>query len=289
MYAGAGYTPQSPVYHQPPHPQQPASHQQQAAAAKAKADSAKLQSFLSECLAVGTLKGFKYFELYLRGREELVLRVYNDPDGSTALTRQPSTRELARSQSRNLLASRSHHRLLWQSTDALPPASPCDRELERNSNYTAFLVAGYAKYKSPFVWLRTNHAKFARWVDESATKEDVPVKLDTVNKWKNSDSIHVADILAELLNIAMSPPPLNPFAINHALFDELPLEESVVSTAAMLDFLQKVYLSDAPHAHHLLADIERLQQRLWTETAELSATVPTGAASPRRTSVANSK
>jgi hypothetical protein len=39
----------------------------------------KLQAFLSEMLKLGTVKGFKYFAMYMRGREEMVLSVLNHP------------------------------------------------------------------------------------------------------------------------------------------------------------------------------------------------------------------
>ena len=39
----------------------------------------KLQGFLSEMLKMGTVKGFKYFAMYMRGREEMVLSVLNQP------------------------------------------------------------------------------------------------------------------------------------------------------------------------------------------------------------------
>ena len=39
----------------------------------------KLQMFLSEMLKMGTVKGFKYFAMYMRGREEMVLSVVNQP------------------------------------------------------------------------------------------------------------------------------------------------------------------------------------------------------------------
>ena len=39
----------------------------------------KLQVFLTEMLKMGTVKGFKYFAMYMRGREEMVLSVVNQP------------------------------------------------------------------------------------------------------------------------------------------------------------------------------------------------------------------
>ncbi|KNE70092.1 hypothetical protein AMAG_15071 [Allomyces macrogynus ATCC 38327] len=250
-------------------------------AAKPKSEASKLNAFLAECLAVGCLKGFKYYELYLRGREELLLRVYNNPDDFKKVSKQPSSMNLARSQSRIMLSNKTQNRLMWQSTDALPPASPCDRELEKDPSKTAFLIAGYARYKCPFVWLRTNHSKFAKLTENS--KHDDPIKLESAAAWKTSDNVRVSDIIAEVIGIAVSPPPINPFAVNLGYYDDLPLEESVVCVGAMLDFLQKIYLSNSPYALAVFRDIEKLSTRLWQETAELSTMVATGAASPRRT------
>jgi hypothetical protein len=39
----------------------------------------KLKSFLSDVLRVGTVKGFRHFAMYLRGREELIISIVNEP------------------------------------------------------------------------------------------------------------------------------------------------------------------------------------------------------------------
>ena len=36
-------------------------------------------SFIQEMLKMGTVKGFKYFAMYMRGKEELVFTVQNEP------------------------------------------------------------------------------------------------------------------------------------------------------------------------------------------------------------------
>ena len=38
-----------------------------------------LKAFLTEMLKMGSVKGFKYFAMYMRGREELILSVVNEP------------------------------------------------------------------------------------------------------------------------------------------------------------------------------------------------------------------
>ncbi|KAL7753321.1 hypothetical protein RI367_001096 [Sorochytrium milnesiophthora] len=289
---------QSQTYQSPSQQRQPvgsppptsSSSSSQQSATKTKSETSKLNAFLSECLAVGCLKGFKYYELYLRGREELLLRVYNVAATKGSMSRQPSSMDLARSHSKGNLSLKSQKRfvtnaiatampqmtlvfppnirLLWSmSMEALPPASPCDRELEKDSSKTAFLIAGYARYKCPYVWLRTNHTRFKRF--QESAKVDDPLKLETVNSWKTSDDVKASDIIAELISITVQPPPKNPFAVDHTFYDTLPLEESLVCVSAMIDFLQKVYIRDTPYAEEVFADLQLLQSRHWDEFGEL--------------------
>ena len=56
------------------------------------------------------------------------------------------------------------------------------------------------------------------------------------------------NIMAEIITLSLSPPPTNPFEIDHSYYDTLPVEECAVSTGAMIDFLQKVYLKDVEYA-----------------------------------------
>lgn len=39
----------------------------------------KLQTFLQEMLELGSVKGFKYFATYIRGKEEIIISVTNSP------------------------------------------------------------------------------------------------------------------------------------------------------------------------------------------------------------------
>lgn len=51
-------------------------------------------------LTVGLTQGFYYFEVYLRGREELLLQVYNDikpPSNGAGHNTQPNSITLAKS------------------------------------------------------------------------------------------------------------------------------------------------------------------------------------------------
>lgn len=105
---------------------------------------------------------------------------------------------------------------------AIIPASPCDREIEKDQTKTAFLIAGYARYKRPYVWLRSNHQKIAKISPDLSTsvENDAPVKLASVDKWISSEDIKLWEILSEIillshgaLNIVTSNG--NPFTLEH--------------------------------------------------------------------------
>ena len=59
--------------------------------------------------------------------------------------------------------------------------------------------------------------------------------------------VMVWDILAELVKLCTYPPPLNPFAVDLSYFDNLPLHERALASAAMVNFLQKVMVSNTKH------------------------------------------
>ena len=59
--------------------------------------------------------------------------------------------------------------------------------------------------------------------------------------------VRLWDIIAEIITLTLSPSPVNPFRINLSYYETLPLEECVIATGAMLDFLQRVYMKDTPY------------------------------------------
>ena len=104
----------------------------------------KLQEFYKESLCIGALKGFHYFEIRIRGREELEMKVF--PYQNTK-----NTKPLLKLQSSSLI---------------IPPASPTPK---RKDSFPMFLIAGYQKYKAPFVWVLLIHideskSPFIRWI-----------------------------------------------------------------------------------------------------------------------------
>ncbi|KAF9583184.1 hypothetical protein BGW38_010070, partial [Lunasporangiospora selenospora] len=235
-------------------------------------ETARLSTFLSECLLVGTLKGFYYFEVYLRGREELLLQVYNDSKTSSSTnspassSTQPNSFSLAKARSSNILSTRTLRSLKQYSQSTQPPPqSPIDSDLEKDESRATFLIAGYPRYKCPYVWLRSNHKKLIQNSHEQKIDANDPLKLSTISSWRTND-VRLWDIIAEIITFSLSPSPVNPFRINHAYFAGLPLEECVVATGAMMGFLQKVYMKDTPYTD---ADIKQLQRLHFTLYDEL--------------------
>ncbi|CAJ0765906.1 23191_t:CDS:2, partial [Entrophospora sp. SA101] len=187
-----------------------------------KSESIRLSAFLLDCLAVGCLKGFKRFELYLRGREELLLRVYivhKSTNGSSIVDGNEKTSstiyESSRIKYNSLSLAKSHHDALFSPKTPdildliLSPSSPLDNDLSKDESNIVFLIAGYARYKYIKLW----------------------------------------DIIEEVITLSLNIAPENPFEINHSYYDTLPVEECAVSTGAMIDFLQKVYIKDTNYAN----------------------------------------
>jgi len=152
---------------------------------------------------------------------------------------------------------------MTNSPEATAPISPIDKELKRDEAKTAFLIAGYARYKCPYVWLRSHHSKLVQLPDTEAIDADIPLKLDTTAQWKAQD-IRLWDIIAEIISLTLVPPPTNPFEVDMYYFDTLPVEECVTSTGAVIDFLQRVWVhakETCAYADRVLEDVRQLQIR----------------------------
>ncbi|KAI9593332.1 hypothetical protein BDF19DRAFT_166668 [Syncephalis fuscata] len=200
----------------------------------------RLTEFLDDCLSFGCLKGFRHFELYLRGREELLVRIYHEVGSRSPL---PTSLSLARGQNRAYLTSRTQRTIASTPPDTpVPPLSPLDRDLAKDTARTVFLIAAYARYKCPYVWLRSNQDRLLETQDSDPTiSSDAPIRLDSVTNWRHRD-IQLVDIIAEITQQTLDPPPENPFAVDHSFFESQPLEESMLLTGAMVDFLQRLCL-----------------------------------------------
>ncbi|KAJ1984748.1 hypothetical protein H4R33_004271 [Dimargaris cristalligena] len=204
---------------------------------KADTEAARLSEFLQDLMVVGSLKGFKYLDISIRGREELLLRVRND-------YLNPPTAGQGEAPNSLMVLNSS-----MQSTSPVlqPPISLIDDDL---------------------VKLRSNHERLIRIKENQTIETENPLKLESTSCWKQFD-IRPWDIIVEVVCLTLRPQPENPFAIDHEYFDRLPLEEVVVRTGAMVRFLQRMsvrhyYFSDSQ-------DLEKLQLRHYESFCELMA------------------
>ncbi|XP_066266640.1 uncharacterized protein [Branchiostoma lanceolatum] len=223
-----------------------------AATEREKAEKKRLQAFLGEILRVGAIKGFQYFTLYLRGREELLCSIINElkPEAGVPLsthicTEKSSDLPLNKSEKQGsslMLSIGTQQRLsgLAHMNIGLPPASPSDKEITPvSSDQTLFLIAGYARYNCPYVWIRSHHHRLVNLTHASSADKDNPLKLNATNNW-GREEVHLWDILVELVHLCTVPAPRNPFAVDLVYFQQLPLADQVTSTGAMVWLLQQV-------------------------------------------------
>eukprot|EP00795_Rhopilema_esculentum_P016944 gene16944-8434_t len=244
----------------------------------------KLHGFLNDLLRFGCAKGFRYFDTYLRGREELLLKVQNEQScsGYHPLGRCESQGiECEETSSTDSFPSRQglpRNRLSGFQFLAigLPPASPCSSEISPVDQHTTiFLIASYARYKSPYVWVRTNHDRLIRLSDvdssEQSVVKDSPLKLRTILDWSTKD-IKIWDIISEIVRVNVQPQPRNPFAIDHSYFDTLPPEECILASGAMIHILQKILEKERSYNSLISADLNELTKLHFKELQAWSCT-----------------
>ena len=46
-----------------------------------------------------------------------------------------------------------------------------------------FLVAGYARYSRPYVWVRSNHERLVQFSSDNKEEKDFPLQLKTTSNW----------------------------------------------------------------------------------------------------------
>mmetsp|Transcript_50586 Transcript_50586/g.119826 ORF Transcript_50586/g.119826 Transcript_50586/m.119826 type:complete len:232 (+) Transcript_50586:275-970(+) len=187
-----------------------------------------MDSFSKEMLRVGTLRGFVNFSCYLRGREELLITISKKPAVTSEDGADPNTAPLQ---------ANSPLKPLNSDPQGKPPASPAARDaLTATSSETecVFLLGAYQRYKSPFVWLRGG--TLDQYMGED---RDVPLKLQTTSDWAKHKA-HVWDVIAELVALTVRPRPDNPFAIDFALLETIPLVQSTLCSGALLSTLHDI-------------------------------------------------
>ncbi|XP_059500261.1 uncharacterized protein LOC132209074 [Stegostoma tigrinum] len=214
----------------------------------------KIQEFLADLVVLGSLQGFRYFQPWLRGREELLLTVVNE-DSSWQSASFPRSlvnscnegvgvAELPCADQSLLTSLPSQKRMssCGHTDTGLPPASPCDREIALPElNCTLFLLACYAKYQCPYVWIRSNHERLIKATSGNRASKDSPLKLNSTRDWCRSGG-QIWEIVAELVELCTWPTPSNPFTLDIRYFESLPLIERFLASGAMADFLQRIVI-----------------------------------------------
>ncbi|KAL0080887.1 hypothetical protein J3Q64DRAFT_1200265 [Phycomyces blakesleeanus] len=202
-------------------------------------DSVRLATFLDKCRMFGSLKGFKHFEVLQRGREEVLLSVY-DP------------KHINHQQAENTKSKR-----------LIESMSPLDKDFEKYQDRTVFLIAGYARYRCPYVWLRSHHALLAQEQDDEIVNTDNPLRLETTVAWKTKE-VALWEIVQEIISMTVDPCPENPFEISMEIFDSLDAEQSIMLSASLLVFLKELWLQsepDVPFVNQVFKDINTLEKR----------------------------
>eukprot|EP00731_Ephydatia_muelleri_P030347 Em0021g870a len=184
---------------------------------------------MNDMLKVSCVKGFKYFVMHIRSREEMICSIINEPSVPILLSasNSPSNSFSAQEKRSPLIMSQKQQKRLSGYgfiNVGLPPASPSGSEGDENDDYTMFLLAAYSRYNSPYVWIRTNHSHLVKLATPDSPEKDYPLLLKTTSQWAEKD-VKVWHVLAELVHICCTPSPPNPFAVDFDYFDSLHLSE----------------------------------------------------------------
>ena len=208
----------------------------------------RMDTFAREAFKLGTLRGFRHFRCELRGREELLLciDVDNRALGGERIALKPMSMQ-----------------------QPLPPASPCQRERSRapweeegeaaptsdapSTTLVSYLLAGYAHYACPHAWVRSGHELFDASFQE-ASSMDAPIGLNATQLWK-SHAVPALAFVAELVHSTLRDSRANPFALDRAALDDLPLVDALLLSGSLAAFLRDVRLSGEPYAHAVDDDL----------------------------------
>eukprot|EP00656_Telonema_subtile_P053190 TRINITY_DN7627_c0_g1_i1.p2 TRINITY_DN7627_c0_g1~~TRINITY_DN7627_c0_g1_i1.p2 ORF type:complete len:213 (+),score=59.33 TRINITY_DN7627_c0_g1_i1:68-706(+) len=180
-----------------------------------------MEQFTRDCVRFGTYRGFVHFSLYVRSQEELLVSIH----GVESETAPDSNKQHEGSGGEEA------------ATSQLNQSSCPEDETESNDSTTVvYLIAGYAKYKRPYVWLRSPAAKKSKG-------KDAPLKLKSTDRWKKDPrSVRVWGIVGELVRKQL-PGVGNPFALDFQALEGLPLEERAIRAGALASFLYEDLLS----------------------------------------------
>lgn len=226
----------------------------------------RMDAFARETFKLGTLYGFRHFKAELRGREEMLITIDVPAGPAGRLRLQPMSLQ-----------------------EALPPASPCQREAPGAAPWdddkasgrrvamsapttVSFLLAGYAHYNCPLAWVRSGHALFGANFTTPLTM-DAPVELDAAHEWSQR-AVHAFEFVGELVSATVYPQPTNPFELDLSVLDGLPLVDFILFSGSLCSFLRDVSLSHAPYAAQVESDLMHLLQQHYTKLPKLVAQLP---------------
>ncbi|XP_053319885.1 uncharacterized protein LOC128491592 [Spea bombifrons] len=202
--------------------------------------SQRLEHFLGDLALLGSLQGFRYFQPWLRGREEILITVVNE-DLSCPSLRSPVSLS---SDSNGRTPVYNHEQNAHRDSSLLPPASPCDREIAiPETHCTLFLLAAYAKYGRPYVWVRSNHQRLIGGDQDDSRLRDTPLALPSSSEWKRRD-VAVWHVVWDVVNACISPPPRNALSVDFAYLRSLPLSERSLSSGALIGFFHRLLLRE---------------------------------------------
>uniref|UniRef100_A0A3Q2QU08 Si:dkey-19b23.7 n=1 Tax=Fundulus heteroclitus TaxID=8078 RepID=A0A3Q2QU08_FUNHE len=228
----------------------------------------KLQHFLNDLALLGSLQGFKYFQPWLRGKEELLLTVLSSARGASRPARpSPSEGEIAvpvsaSSRSTSPSSHLSYALNTFRSSCSFP---------QQEVNCTLFLLAGYVKYGRPYAWIRSNHERLVNIGGMDSMVRDTPMKLKSITDWQTR-GIRVWDVVSELVCLCTVPSPSNPFALDMRYIQSLPLQDRFLVTGALLSFLE-MYLvygnRDELHYDKVVEEVKPLRRLHFQSLLEL--------------------
>ncbi|CAL1529999.1 unnamed protein product [Lymnaea stagnalis] len=246
---------------------------------KEAAQKKKLQKFLREMVNFGTLRGFKHFSCYVRGKEELLITVNNKLPGSSnsslfitssapsPVYKKPlcptdsfSSSNLPYDKNSLVLSNNAQVGLSEKKDQeiGLPPASPSEDERKPEADVTLFLIAGYARYCCPYVWVRSNHERLFKLSGDQDDDKDSPLRLKSTARWKDED-VRVMEIVGEIVKLCTFPAPRNPFEVDLDYFRFLSQPDQLLASAAMVTWLQKILLH-TPDSKAYIAKVFEEQQ-----------------------------
>ncbi|KAG1447843.1 hypothetical protein G6F46_010778 [Rhizopus delemar] len=210
--------------------------------------SVRLSRFLQDCLCLGTLRGFRYFDTLMRGREEVVLGVCVDRQAPPHLTLMPL--ELLTEYGQ--VDEKAEGRWIkgdWKRAD-WKQISLGDQALKKEK--MLFLITGYAKYRCPYVWLRSHQEQLL-----PSGQADNPLQLIKTDEWKTKE-VGLWEIVAEIMACTMQVE--NPFEIDFGFLHHLPPPEALLLTSALVPFLETIYVEAGPEMSFVDKVGEDIQQ-----------------------------